>query len=114
MAIPANVIYFAGYDWLRYNRQSPFRRLGMSDNYTPLVAGSVARVLAAVAVGPIEMFRTRMQATSSEVKSSTVFKDTLSGMRDMIANRGLRSMWTGLTLTMWRDVRQVLEPSTAK
>lgn len=104
MAIPANVIYFAGYDWLRYNQKSPFRRLGMSDNYTPLAAGSAARVLAAIAVGPIEMFRTRMQATSSDVKSSTVFKETLSGMKEMIASRGLASMWTGLTLTMWRDV----------
>ena len=104
MAIPANVIYFAGYDWLRYSHQSPFRKMHMSDNYTPLVAGSAARVLAAIAVGPIEMFRTRMQAASSEQKSSAVFKETLTGMRDMIKNRGLWSMWTGLTLTMWRDV----------
>jgi solute carrier family 25 protein 39/40 len=104
MAIPANVIYFAGYDWLRYSRQSPFRRMRMSDNYTPLVAGSAARVIAAIAVSPIEMFRTRMQAANSGTKSSVVFRDTLSGMRDMIAKSGLTSMWTGLTLTLWRDV----------
>lgn len=104
MAIPANVIYFAGYDWLRYSHTSPFRKMGMSDNYTPLVAGSAARVMAALVVSPIEMFRTRMQAAGAEHKSNAVFKDTMKGMQDMIANRGLRSMWTGLTLTMWRDV----------
>jgi solute carrier family 25 protein 39/40 len=78
--------------------------MGMSDNYTPLVAGSAARVMAALVVSPIEMFRTRMQAAGSEHKSNAVFRDTMKGMQDMIANRGLRSMWTGLTLTMWRDV----------
>lgn len=104
MAIPANVIYFAGYDWLRYSHQSPFTKMRMSDNYTPLVAGSVARVMAAIAVSPIEMFRTRMQAAGAEHKSSAVFRDTFTDMRGMIADRGLRSMWTGLTLTMWRDV----------
>ncbi|KIW00929.1 uncharacterized protein PV09_07670 [Verruconis gallopava] len=104
MAIPANVIYFAGYDWLRWNQSSPFRRIQMNDDHIPLVAGSAARVLAAFAVSPIEMFRTRMQAASTEKKSSHVFRETMMGMRNMIANRGFRSMWTGLSLTLWRDV----------
>src|SRR5271154_3119690 len=53
MAIPANVIYFTGYDWLRYNRASPINKL-VTDTYAPLLAGSVARVAAAFAVSPIE------------------------------------------------------------
>ena len=28
----------------------------------------------------------------------------MQGMREMIGTQGLRSMWTGLTLTLWRDV----------
>jgi solute carrier family 25 protein 39/40 len=103
MAVPGNVIYFAGYDWLRFAPESPFLRLGMNDNYAPLFAGSAARVLAAIAVSPIEMFRTRMQASNS-MTSAGHFRDTMQGMREMIQTNGLRSMWTGLSLTLWRDV----------
>jgi len=103
MAIPANVIYFAGYDWLRFNAGSPIRRLA-NDDYAPLVAGSVARVLAAVAVSPIEMFRTRMQAAHTFSSAAGTFRDTLTGMADMVRARGAASLWAGLTLTLWRDV----------
>lgn len=101
MAIPANVIYFSGYDWLRYNHSSPIHRF-TNDAYTPLVAGSVARVAAAIVVSPIEMFRTRMQATSGS--ATGIFKSTLSGLYQMTQTRGYTSLWRGLTLTMWRDV----------
>lgn len=38
MSIPANVIYFTGYEWLRYNPKSPINR-NISDPYAPLIAG---------------------------------------------------------------------------
>jgi solute carrier family 25 protein 39/40 len=101
MAIPANVIYFSGYDWLRYNRSSPIQRF-TNDAYAPLVAGSVARVAAAIVVSPIEMFRTRMQATSGS--ATGIFKSTLTGLHQMTQTQGYTSLWRGLTLTMWRDV----------
>ncbi|KAF7511246.1 hypothetical protein GJ744_005143 [Endocarpon pusillum] len=101
MAIPANVIYFTGYDWLRFNPASPINRI-TSDTYTPLVSGSVARVAAAVVVSPIEMFRTRMQATRGN--SAGIFKSTLIGLHKMTQTQGYSSLWRGLTLTMWRDV----------
>ena len=101
MAIPANVIYFAGYDWLRTSAHSPM--VGrVSDNYQPLVGGSVARVLAAVAVSPIEMLRTRMQASSSGEQG--VLRATMIGLKEMAGNEGYWSLWRGLSLTMWRDV----------
>ncbi|KAF1988305.1 mitochondrial carrier [Aulographum hederae CBS 113979] len=103
MAVPANVIYFAGYDWLRTSPKSPLYRLNMGDNYTPLVAGSTARVLAAIAVSPIEMFRTRMQAAHSATTTGH-FRETLTGLREMVAAEGYTSLWRGLTLTLWRDV----------
>jgi solute carrier family 25, member 39/40 len=101
MAIPANVIYFSGYDWLRFNHASPINGI-TNDAYAPLVAGSVARVAAAIAVSPIEMFRTRMQATHGS--ATGVFKNTLIGLHQMTQTQGYSSLWRGLTLTMWRDV----------
>jgi len=103
MAIPANVIYFAGYDWLRTSKQSPFHGRVL-DAYIPLVAGASARTLAAVAVSPIEMFKTRMQAAGSISTATRHFRDTMDGIREMVASQGIRSLWRGLTLTLWRDV----------
>lgn len=103
MAVPANVIYFAGYDWLRTSRKSPFKAT-VSDPYIPLVAGASARILAAVAVSPIEMFRTRMQAAHHEASAAGHFRETMDGIRSMVATQGIRSLWRGLTLTLWRDV----------
>jgi solute carrier family 25, member 39/40 len=105
MAIPANVIYFAGYDWLRYNRESPFRRFNVSQHYIPLLAGSSARVLAAISINPIELFRTRMQASTLHTgKRGGNMVETFNGLKEMVAARGYKSLWTGLSLTLWRDV----------
>jgi solute carrier family 25, member 39/40 len=101
MAIPANVIYFTGYDWLRFNHASPINRI-TNDAYAPLVSGSIARVAAAIAVSPVEMFRTRMQATRGN--TAGIFKSTLLGLHQMTQTQGYSSLWRGLTLTMWRDV----------
>ena len=103
MAVPANVIYFAGYDWLRTADRSPFKTT-VHDAYIPLVAGATARVLAAVAVSPIEMFRTRMQAASHTNTAAGHFRETMEGVREMVASQGVTSLWRGLTLTLWRDV----------
>ncbi|KAL1614995.1 Carrier protein, mitochondrial [Diplodia seriata] len=104
MTIPANVIYFAGYDWLRTSGASPVKN-NFGDTTAPLVAGSTARVLAAIAVSPIEMFRTRMQATHSPSSASgSHFRDTFKGMGDLVRQDGWISLWRGLGLTLWRDV----------
>jgi len=103
MAVPANVIYFAGYDWLRTAQASPLRQ-NVGDAYLPLVAGASARVLAAIAVSPIEMFRTRMQAANHTASAAGHFRETMDGVREMVASKGFFSLWRGLTLTLWRDV----------
>ncbi|KAH8899446.1 mitochondrial carrier [Thozetella sp. PMI_491] len=102
MAIPGNIIYYTGYEWLRSNKKSPISQ-HVRDDYAPLVAGAVARVMAAVAVGPIELFRTRLQASHGESAAGHL-KDTFRSIGDMVAVNGYRSLWRGLTLTMWRDV----------
>ncbi|KAF4632955.1 hypothetical protein G7Y89_g5159 [Cudoniella acicularis] len=101
MTVPGNIVYFTGYDWLRFNKQSPVNRLA-SDNFAPLIAGSAARIAAASIVSPIEMFRTRMQASRST--GGTHFAETLKGIGEMVASHGYTSLWRGLTLTLWRDV----------
>ncbi|KAK4162442.1 putative solute carrier [Cladorrhinum sp. PSN259] len=104
MAIPANIIYLTGYDWLRFHPTSPIQRAtGLRDDYAPLIAGSVARTLAATAVSPIELFRTRLQAAQGG-SSSEDLADTLRGVKTMVQQHGYRSLWRGLTLTLWRDV----------
>nr|OQO31963.1 hypothetical protein B0A51_00304 [Rachicladosporium sp. CCFEE 5018] len=101
MAVPGNVIYFAGYDWLRASPRSPLPGR-VSDDYAPLVAGSVARVTAALFVSPIEMLRTRMQASQS--KEGSIMRATIAGLKDTVATDGYTSLWRGLSLTLWRDV----------
>lgn len=101
MTIPANIIYFTGYDWLRHNPKSPFSKL--SPDYAPLVGGAAARILAAVSVSPIELFRTRMQAAPRTTTTSHLV-ETFRGVREMVNLSGYTSLWRGLTLTLWRDV----------
>ncbi|KAI1418898.1 mitochondrial carrier domain-containing protein [Xylaria sp. FL1777] len=102
MAIPANIIYFTGYDWLRYNKKSLISRLSR-DDYKAVTAGSTARILAVAAVSPVELFKTRLQASSGSTATSHL-KDTFRGLREMVAENGYRSLWRGITLHLWRDV----------
>jgi solute carrier family 25 protein 39/40 len=97
MAVPSNVIYFTGYDWLRTHSASPLSNLGPT--WSPLIAGAFARAIAATAISPLELFKTRLQASSSHS-----FRDTLQGIREMVVNEGPFSLWRGLGLTLWRDV----------
>ncbi|KAK4681383.1 Carrier protein, mitochondrial [Podospora pseudoanserina] len=103
MAVPANIIYLTGYDWLRLNPASPIQRTSVRDDMAPLVAGITARMVAAAVVSPIELFRTRMQAAQGG-SSSEHLAETLRGVKDMVNTHGYRSLWRGLTLTLWRDV----------
>ncbi|KAH8682157.1 mitochondrial carrier domain-containing protein [Xylariales sp. PMI_506] len=102
MAVPSNIIYFTGYDWLRFNKSSPLSRLD-SDLYAPLLGGSFARILAATAVSPIELFKTRLQASPGSTATGHL-ANTFSSVREMVAEQGYRSLWRGITLTLWRDV----------
>lgn len=102
MAIPGNIIYFTGYEWLRYNGKSPIQRT-VKEDYAPLVAGATARILAATAVSPIELFRTRLQASRGSSAAGHL-ADTFQGIKEMVGLHGYHSLWRGLTLTLWRDV----------
>lgn len=102
MAVPGNIIYFTGYEWLRSSKASPINKL-TKDEYAPLVAGSVARTMAAATVGPIELFRTRLQASPGSTATGHL-ANTFKGMAKMVNENGYGSLWRGLHLTLWRDV----------
>lgn len=78
MSVPANVIYFVGYDYLR-DYIKPMTQTAQSD-YSPLVAGALARTVAVTIISPIELFRTRLQAT---------------------ANTNFKSKYTNIKSTRW-------------
>lgn len=102
MAVPANIIYFTGYDFLRHNPTSPIART-IHEDYAPLIAGSTARMFAAAVVNPIELFKTRLQATSGTSPSGHVL-ETFRGMQSTISAQGYSTLWRGIVLTLWRDV----------
>lgn len=104
MAVPSNVIYFTGYDTLRTSAWSPFTHFGVF--WGPLIAGSAARAIAATAISPIEMFKTRLQAVSNTHLNSSkgIFRATFDTTKGMVAKEGVKSLWRGLELTLWRDV----------
>lgn len=102
MAVPGNIIYFTGYEWLRFDGASPVQR-AVPDEYASLAAGAVARVLAATAISPVEMFRTRLQASHGASARGHVV-DTFHSLREAVGRDGYRALWRGLTLTLWRDV----------
>lgn len=101
MAVPANMIYFTGYEWMRYDKASPFAKLDSTS--APLAAGALARAVAATAIGPMELFRTRLQGSHGDSAAGHV-KDTLNSMKEMLKTHGYKSLWRGLSLTLWRDV----------
>ncbi|CAN6650496.1 mitochondrial carrier protein Mtm1p [Trichomonascus vanleenenianus] len=118
MSIPSNVVYFTGYEFLRDN--SPID----SELLNPLLCGSVARTLAATVVSPIELAKTRLQSASSTRIASVAstgltkrrgkatslgaaespFRSVMRGIQEMVAQKGITSLWKGLVLTLWRDV----------
>ncbi|KAF9896137.1 hypothetical protein BX616_008067, partial [Lobosporangium transversale] len=118
MSIPATVIYFVGYDYLKdvlSERAMKVERddlfLGGSFIYeyrttlAPLVAGGFARTVAATVISPLELFRTRMQSVHTNNKgNSGLFRGVSQSIVSMVRAEGVFSLWRGLAPTLWRDV----------
>jgi solute carrier family 25, member 39/40 len=98
MAVPANVIYFVGYDTLRTSLPT-----SIPQTIAPLIAGMSARTFAVAAISPLELFRTRLQAYHPTGNRSS-FSSVLNGISVLVREEGIRSLWRGLSLTLWRDV----------
>ena len=97
MLIPSNCLYFSTYetlrDWAYKKPLSPF-----VSSAIPFAAGTVARIVAATSVAPIELVRTQMQAhpENARMGSMELFQIARSG--------GLVSLFRGLGPTLLRDV----------
>lgn len=105
MAVPSNIIYFTGYEYIRDHSflQSPV--------LNPLLCGLLARVMAATVISPLELLKTRFQSIPSVSISSltpiTRTKVLSSLLRDsakMLQDKGIGLLFTGLKITLWRDV----------
>lgn len=104
MAIPANVVYFTGYEYLRdssYLRES-------WPTVNPLLCGAFARVIAATCIAPLELIKTKLQSiprTNKSISTWTLIKDIGLETRCEIQCAGVfRSLFKGLSVTLWRDV----------
>lgn len=103
MAIPANVIYFTGYEYLR--DASPFNKDHPATN--PLLCGAFARVIAATIIAPLELIKTRLQSiprSTGGVSKWEIFRDLMMETRREISQGGYRVLFRGLEITLWRDV----------
>ncbi|KAL3230695.1 Mitochondrial carrier protein MTM1 [Nakaseomyces bracarensis] len=104
MAIPANIVYFTGYEYVR--DKSPISKTHPIIN--PLICGALARVLAATTVAPLELIKTKLQSIPSSARSHgtlIMYKDLLNGIKNEIRVNGVtQTLWKGLEITLWRDV----------
>lgn len=92
MNVPSTVIYLTVYEEGR-DRLTPIA----GGAWAPLGAGGSARALVTSLFSPLELLRTRMQATgSSDGLGATAARVVRSG--------GVGSLWTGLGASLWRDV----------
>lgn len=102
MAIPSNIIYFTGYEYIR--DRSPIAQHPLN----PLVCGMLSRTMAAATVAPVELLKTRLQSIPSEVRGEQplqqIFSHLLKDAAQSFRARGIGSMFTGLQITLWRDV----------
>ncbi|TPX66698.1 hypothetical protein SpCBS45565_g04298 [Spizellomyces sp. 'palustris'] len=91
MSVPSTVVYYIGYEDVRGRMVA---RWG-EGVYAPLVAGGLARTLAATLTSPLELLRTRMQAGKMR---------RVRDVRAWVKSEGVRGLWRGLGPTLWRDV----------
>ncbi|KAM0750541.1 mitochondrial carrier [Meredithblackwellia eburnea MCA 4105] len=111
MSVPGQVVYMIGYDWGRrtlfdpsivpswaWRTDSTGEGAGreLSRAYltaVPLLAGGVSRTLVAVLISPMELIRTQLQSSPTNVP-----------LLQLVRTTPLMSAWRGLPPTLWRDV----------
>lgn len=111
-SIPAASFYYIGYEYIR-DTLSPILARNKSVNYniqkltyvnpeslSPLISGSLARMVTGVALSPVELIRTRLQSNLCGSSISEVCFD----LKTLTRNHGISSLWKGLLPTLFRDV----------
>ncbi|CAL9729518.1 mitochondrial carrier protein Mtm1p [Monosporozyma unispora] len=104
MSIPANIVYFTGYEYIR--DKSPLKTKYPMIN--PLICGGLARIVAATTVAPIELIKTKFQSiprSQKQITSTKMFRELLEDTGIEIKQLGVtKALFKGLTITLWRDV----------
>lgn len=114
MTIPSQVTYMTCYDVFRSQLLSLERStLGppsasqlASSNITPqtllasLVSGALARSVSATLVTPLELVRTRLQASDTSHSLSSI----VLSLSRQVSTQGPSVLFRGLASTLWRDV----------
>lgn len=99
MAVPSNIIYFTGYDYI--SDHSPIR----SHALNPLFCGAFARLISATVISPVELVKTRLQSIPSDpLSSSKILSNLLKDSLALVKLQGVKTLFTGLQITLWRDV----------
>lgn len=98
MAIPNTVIYFTAYDNLK-----TLLGFGASTSTTTslgiaFVSGAAARFAAVTVISPLELVRTKMQSASMS------YDQIGAAVKDAVSRGGWRSLWSGWTPSVLRDV----------
>ncbi|KJE88483.1 solute carrier family 25 member 40 [Capsaspora owczarzaki ATCC 30864] len=98
MAVPATMVYFTAYeqirDWMKHSS------IVGGSGWEPLLAGGVARVASATFISPLELFRTKIQSTTSNYN----YRQLIQSVRQSVKTTGISSLWLGLGPTLLRDV----------
>mmetsp|Transcript_143351 Transcript_143351/g.363851 ORF Transcript_143351/g.363851 Transcript_143351/m.363851 type:complete len:356 (+) Transcript_143351:2771-3838(+) len=104
IAVPNNVLYFATYEALR-DRCQAASLPGLVAAWAPGLSGGGARMVAATAVAPLEVVRTRAQAGRFASPGSRAASSGVGAMlADIVRHQGPRALFLGLGSTLWRDV----------
>ncbi|XP_059618945.1 probable mitochondrial glutathione transporter SLC25A40 [Phlebotomus argentipes] len=102
LAVPTTVIYFVAYEQLRVRAKDKYMDFRPGSTSTPwlipLVAGGLARVIAASIVSPLELVRTKMQS------QRVSYLEVGQALKSMVNTQGIWGLWTGLRSTLMRDV----------
>ncbi|KAI3406419.2 MTM1 [Candida oxycetoniae] len=99
MAIPSNIIYFTGYEYIRDH--SPFGNY----SFNPLLCGALARCMSATFVAPAELIKTKLQSIPADSRnSSKVMHHLLKDSFSLVKRDGIATLFKGLGITLCRDV----------
>ncbi|OQR78137.1 solute carrier family 25 member 40-like [Tropilaelaps mercedesae] len=96
MAVPATVIYFTTYDTIKgklIRNQAFDSTVGVAAS-----SGASARLVTATCISPLELFRTKLQSQKIS------YVQLIQAMREMVAAKGIGSLYLGLSSTLLRDV----------
>ncbi|EJT97932.1 mitochondrial carrier [Dacryopinax primogenitus] len=97
MSVPAQTLYMLTYSNLLLT-------LPPSPTFTPLAAGMLSRTLITTLFSPLELVRTRLQATPPPGAKRVTLAHTLAHLRESVQVSGMSTLWRGLAPSLWRDV----------